>query len=238
MECMNVLAINTSSYRLGIAIMDDQQVVGVHETFAKVNQSTRVMPAIEQLMKDVHMKPTAIDKIIVTRGPGSFTGIRIGVTIAKTMAWALDVPVIGVSTLEALAYQAIVYRDKVIVPFIDARRGRVYSGAYAWINDVLEPVIDEKNIDMNDWLEELHALKKEVVFLSPDLSLYRNMIESTMNERAIFPPQLLHRIDPVHVALAGKSYKAQDVHTFVPEYLRLAEAEKKWRESQETSNNE
>lgn len=235
---MNILAINTSSYRLGIALMSDEHVIGVHETYVKINQSRRAMPAIEQLMADVQIKPAEIDRIVVAHGPGSFTGIRIGVTIAKTMAWALDVPIVGVSTLKALAYQAAAYTDQVIVPFFDARRNRVYTGAYAWKDSELIPVKDEKNISMDEWLAELEQLNKKLVFLSPDMEIYEDTIDSTLKKRVIIPPSILHRVNPVHVALVGEMEDVQDVHTFTPEYLRLAEAEKKWQDAQEASSNE
>jgi len=235
---MNVLAINTSSYRLGIALMNDEHVIGVHETYTKMNQSKRAMPAIEQLMADVQMTPAEIDRIVVAQGPGSFTGIRIGVTIAKTMAWALDVPIVGVSTLKALAYQATAYTEHVIVPFFDARRNRVYTGAYVWKESALTPVIDEKNISMDEWLAELEQLNKKLVFLSPDMDIYEDTIHSTVKEHVIIPPSIFHRVNPVHVALVGEMEEVQDIHTLTPEYLRLAEAEKKWRDAQEASSHE
>ena len=229
---MNILAINTSSYRLGIALLKDDLTIGVHETYVKVNQSTRAMPAIERLLKDVHMNANEIDQIVVAEGPGSFTGIRIGVTIAKTMAWALNIPIIGVSTLQALAYQGVSYEDKVLVPFFDARRKRVYSGAYMWGNGELTSVIKDKNVEMELWLKELQTLGQELVFLSPDLEEFRLDIRSICHEQAIFPSLPFHRVDPVHVALVGKMNKPEQVHTFVPKYLRMAEAEKKWLEEQ------
>lgn len=229
---MNILAINTSSYRLGIALLQDELTIGVHETYVKVNQSTRVMPAIEQLLKDVHMEPSEIDQIVVAQGPGSFTGIRIGVTIAKTMAWALDVPIVGVSTLQALAYQGISYEDKVLIPFFNARRKRVYSGAYVWGNGILTSLIKDQNIELVEWLKKLQTLGKELVFLSPDLEEFQSNIMSICHKKAIIPPLPFHRIDPVHVALVGKMNDSEHVHTFVPEYLRMAEAEKKWLEEQ------
>ncbi len=229
---MNVLAINTSSYRLGVVILQNGIIKGIHETYVKKNQSTRVMPAIEKLMEDVQMKPTEIDKIIVAHGPGSFTGIRIGVTIAKTMAWALNVPIVGVSTLEALAYQTQQPAD-LIVPFFDARRERVYTGAYELKNGIMTSVIEDQNISMSDWLEQLHKTNHTITFLSPDIGLYREKIEPLFGTRAVIPSSIYHRVNPLHVALAGENGVWQDVHSLEPAYLRIAEAEKKWLEEQE-----
>lgn len=236
---MNVLAINTSSFRLGVALLSDGNIIGIHETYVKKNQSTRAMPAIEQLMKDAQMEPENLDRIVVAEGPGSFTGIRIGVTIAKTLAWALHIPIVGVSTLHALAFQAsLIDPSALIVPFFDARRSRVYTGAYAWKNGALELVIEDKNIDMNAWIAELKALNKQIIFLSPDLDTYKTDLISAFGNKATIPGMNHHRVDPVHVALAGETASEQNVHTFVPKYLRLAEAEKKWQEEQEGVRNE
>lgn len=234
---MNVLAINTSSYRLGVVILQSGTVTGIHETYVKKNQSTRAMPAIEKLMEDVQMKPTEIDKIVVAEGPGSFTGIRIGVTIAKTMAWALDVPIIGVSTLQALAYQAEQPTD-LIVPFFDARRARVYTGAYMMKDGEITSVIKDQNIAMEEWLEQLNETNKTITFLSPDIEMYQAKIEELFRSRAVIPNKIYHRVNPLHVALAGETGSQKDVHTFEPEYLRIAEAEKKWLEEQEAMKRE
>src|SRR5690606_31260140 len=88
--------------------------------------SLRLMPAIVQLMNDLNMKPNDLDKIVVANGPGSYTGVRIGVTTAKTLAWSLNIPVVGVSSLEVLAYQGRFFNG-FVSPFFDARRQTVFT---------------------------------------------------------------------------------------------------------------
>ena len=129
---MNVLAIDTSNYSLGIALVNQEQVIGEYITNMKKNHSIRVMPAIEKLMQDCEMKPTDVEKIVVAKGPGSYTGVRIGVTIAKTLAWTLNIPLVGISSLEALAAGAGRYFDGCISPLFDARRGQIYTGLYQY----------------------------------------------------------------------------------------------------------
>lgn len=232
---MNVLAINTSSYRLGVTLLQNGRVIGIHETYVKKNQSTRAMSAIERLLADVEIEPAALDKIVVATGPGSFTGIRIGVTIAKTMAWALDIPIVGVSTLHALAFQSPQTTD-LIVPFFDARRARVYTGAYHAREEQMTSFIPDQNIAMDDWLKELRQTNRTITFLSPDIELYRETIEDLFGARAVIPGPIHHRVNPLHVAFAGEAGVEQDVHTFEPTYLRMAEAEKKWIEAQEAAS--
>lgn len=114
---MNILAIDTSNQVLGIAILRKGQIIGEFITNIKKNQTSRLMPAIHQLMKDVHMDPDQLDKIVVAKGPGSYTGVRIGVSTAKSLAWSLSIPLVGVSSLEVLAYQGRLY-DSFICPFL------------------------------------------------------------------------------------------------------------------------
>ena len=100
---MNVLAIDTSTNVLGVAVANEKGIVGEQITFTKRNHSVRAMPSIEAILKECGLKPKDLDKIVVAKGPGSYTGVRIGVTIAKTLAWSLGIPLSGVSSLEALA---------------------------------------------------------------------------------------------------------------------------------------
>ena len=95
-----------------------------------INHSLRAMPAIEELFAKVGIAPTDIDAIAVSEGPGSYTGVRIGVTIAKTLAWTLGKPLIGVSSLKVLAANGLCILNGLICPLVDARRGNVYAGAY------------------------------------------------------------------------------------------------------------
>src|SRR5690625_6772704 len=102
---MNILAIDTSNQTMGVAVLKENQISCEIVTNIKKNHSVRLMPAIDQLMKEVSVMPEELNKIVVAKGPGSYTGVRIGLTTAKTMAWALNIPVVGVSSLETLTYQ-------------------------------------------------------------------------------------------------------------------------------------
>lgn len=224
---MNILAIDTSNQVLGIAILSDGKVIGEMVTNVKKNQTSRLMPAIHQLMEDLDIVPDQLDKIVVARGPGSFTGVRIGVTTAKSLAWALSIPVIGVSSLEVLAYQGRLYHS-FICPFFDARRERIYTGLYKWTDDQLNLVYEETNISMINWLEKLREDRKEVMFISPDIHLYKEMIDEHLGNLAIFPEDALHIAKPSNLAIAGMNRDNDDIHSLVPNYLRLAEAEANW----------
>src|SRR5699024_7265314 len=100
---MNKLAIDTSNQVLGVALMQQNDIVAELTTNIKKDHSSRLMPAIVDLMKKVNMTPDQLDKVIVANGPGSYTGTRIGVTTAKTLAWTLQIPITPISSLKTLA---------------------------------------------------------------------------------------------------------------------------------------
>jgi tRNA threonylcarbamoyladenosine biosynthesis protein TsaB len=212
---------------MGVAILKENQISGEIVTNIKKNHSVRLMPAIDQLMKEVSMTTEELNKIVVARGPGSYTGVRIGLTTAKTMAWALNIPVVGVSSLEALTFQGQFFHGY-ICPFFDARRGRVFSGVYKWDSYKPVPAYEETNLPMENLLNRLAEDGKEVLFLSPDISIYKEMIRQKLGVLAHIPEEIFHLAKPSHLALAGMTRKAEETHLLEPNYLRLAEAEANW----------
>lgn len=228
---MNVLAIDTSTQVMGVAILKDNIVVGEIVTNIAKNHSVRLMPAVSQLMKEVSMEPEQLDKIVVSKGPGSYTGVRIGLATAKTLAWSLNIPIVGISSLMGLAYQGRFFNGY-ICPFLDARRGLVFTGVYQWNNDQIELVFEEKNILMEDVILRLKEEGKKVLFLSPDIEKFRESINDTLGELAVIPETPYHLAKPSFLALAGIGKEPDDTHSLTPNYLRLAEAEVKWLKAQ------
>ncbi|WP_102336377.1 tRNA (adenosine(37)-N6)-threonylcarbamoyltransferase complex dimerization subunit type 1 TsaB [Salimicrobium jeotgali] len=226
---MNILAIDTSNYVLGVAVIKNREVVGEWVTNVKKNHSVRLMPAIDQMMRETETSPEELDQIAVAHGPGSFTGVRIGMATAKSMAFALDIPVVGVSSLEVLARQGTFFKG-LICPFFDARRGRVYTGLY---DEEMNVVMEEENIDMKTWLERLHDMKQPVLFISQDESAFREMIEQELGDRAVFPGAAHRYARPSYLALSAMKKPASSLHTLMPNYLRLPEAEQKWLRQKE-----
>ena len=116
----------------------------------------RAMPAIEELFEKAGIAPADIDAIAVSEGPGSYTGVRIGVTIAKTLAWTLGKPLVGVSSLKALAANALFFNG-LICPIVDARRGNVYAGAYRIRSGKLTEVIEDGHYSLEELIHILEA---------------------------------------------------------------------------------
>ncbi|WLV25164.1 tRNA (adenosine(37)-N6)-threonylcarbamoyltransferase complex dimerization subunit type 1 TsaB [Aciduricibacillus chroicocephali] len=227
---MNILAMDTSNQTLGVALLRDGELIGSYITNVKKNHSVRLMPAVDDLMKEVGMEPEDLDQIVVANGPGSYTGVRIGVTTAKTLAWALNIPVKAVSSLELLAWQGRNSKHA-ICPFFDARRGLVFTGLYEFKDGKAQLVRPEQNILMEDWLHELKNEGRPVIFLSPELSIHRECIEAIMGDLAIIPNGANQYPNPADLAFCGLGKEGIQAGELVPNYLRLAEAEAKWLES-------
>ncbi|MGG0717584.1 tRNA (adenosine(37)-N6)-threonylcarbamoyltransferase complex dimerization subunit type 1 TsaB [Robertmurraya massiliosenegalensis] len=233
---MKVLAIDTSNYPLGIAVIDEEKVIGEYITNVKKNHSIRVMPTIETLLKDCDLTANDLTKIVVAQGPGSYTGVRIGVTIAKTLAWTLNIPLVGVSSLEILAASVGRYFPGAVSPLFDGRRGQIYTGLYQYENGILTTVEKDHILQSRDWAELLRSFSKPVLFIGNDLPLHREVIEEVMGEKAHFAEMTEQNPRPAELAFLGMNKSGVDIHSFVPNYVRLAEAEAKWMEANKTKN--
>jgi tRNA threonylcarbamoyladenosine biosynthesis protein TsaB len=231
---MKVLSIDTSNYVLGIGLLDGETVLGEYISNIKKNHSVRVMPAIQTLMEECNVKPGDLSKIVVAEGPGSYTGVRIGVTIAKTMAWTLKIPLSGVSSLQVAASSAGRYFDGYVSPFFDARRGQIYTGLYKFGNQRLEIVKEDQLVMSADWVKALNDMDSRFLFTSNDLALHEEVIKQELGDKAVFAEITELNPRPAELALLGRDKEAVDLHTFVPNYIRLAEAEANWLKAQET----
>jgi tRNA threonylcarbamoyladenosine biosynthesis protein TsaB len=227
---MTILAIDTSNAALGVALLEKDQVLGEYITNLKKNHSVRIMPAIERLMKDCELLPADLTKIVVAKGPGSYTGVRIGVTIAKTLAWTLKLPLVGISSLEILAGVGR-YFYGYVSPIFDARRGQVYTGLYRFENGHLEVEEQDQLVMLTDWATKLKDSPKPILFVGNDLPLHQNTIKDILGNQAVFAAITEFNPRPSELAFLGRDKQGEDIHTFVPNYIRLAEAEAKWLEA-------
>ncbi|MRX72760.1 tRNA (adenosine(37)-N6)-threonylcarbamoyltransferase complex dimerization subunit type 1 TsaB [Bacillus lacus] len=228
---MKVLAIDTSNYVLGVSLVENETVIGEYITNVKGNHSVRTMPAIQELMESCGVMPSELDRIVVAEGPGSYTGLRIGVTIAKTMAWTLNIPIAGVSSLKALAANGS-YFQGYICPLFDARRGQVYTGLFQYEQQELKRISEDQNILLSSFLQELKQQEQRILFIGNDVEMHKETIKEELGEKAVFADASEHNPRPSKLGLLGMRKEAVGTHSFVPNYIRLAEAEAKWLESQ------
>ncbi|MFS0577040.1 tRNA (adenosine(37)-N6)-threonylcarbamoyltransferase complex dimerization subunit type 1 TsaB [Sporosarcina sp. 179-K 3D1 HS] len=230
------LGIDTSNTPLSIALVKDGEVLIEESATLPVTHSLRAMPVIEELFAKAKLEPGTIDRIAVSEGPGSYTGVRIGVTIAKTLAWTLNKPLVGISSLKALAANAQLY-PHLICPIVDARRNNVYSGVFRFDQGVITALKDDGHYSLDEMLSFLKEQLAPVLFVGKDTALHRALIEERLGEQASFAPLSLHvpRASAL-IDLAMQEEQSAEVHTFVPEYRRLAEAEVNWLKEQQHGN--
>lgn len=226
------LGIDTANIPLSIAIVEDGKVITEENTSAKINHSLRAMPAIEEAFKRVNLTPADIDVIAVAEGPGSYTGVRIGVTIAKTLAWTLKKPLVGVSSLKALAMNGLFFNG-LVCPLIDARRNHVYAGLFEMKDGIVTEKMEDQHILMEDLLENLQKVEEPILFIGTDVALYKEMIKEMLKERAVIAPVQFNLPRASSLIYAAEQIEIkEDVHHFVPEYRRIAEAEANWLKAQ------
>lgn len=229
---MKILAIDSSTNVMGVAVTEDGRVLAEYLTQLKMNHSVRLMPAIQQVMEEVGMAPKDLDRIAVSKGPGSYTGVRIGVSIAKTLAWTLNKELVGVSTLACLAQNGSQFTG-VLAPFFDARRDRVYTGLYKKQGDKLESIELDQIAPVEPWLEKLAARNEPILFMGQDVPDFKNRISDKLGSHASFATAPLNVPRPSELAMLAASLPpVESIHHFVPEYLQLAEAEAKWQAKQ------
>ncbi|MBC1252443.1 tRNA (adenosine(37)-N6)-threonylcarbamoyltransferase complex dimerization subunit type 1 TsaB [Listeria welshimeri] len=227
-----ILGMDTSSDTMTIALFHEGVVLGEYTTNLKKNHSVRLLKAIASLMEECGVKPTDLEKIAVAKGPGSYTGLRIGVTVAKTMAWDAKIPIVGVSSLALLAENGLYFSGKVVA-LMDARRGNIYAGVYQANSnhDKMENIVTDSHIALTDLLEPFKESKEAILFIGTLTEQICDTVSETLGERAIFA-----RADTTYsqastlVKLAEK-LDGELADNFVPDYLKLAEAESKWLES-------
>lgn len=230
---MIYLGIDTSNSPLTVALMKDENVLVEETTNLKINHSLTAMPAVEEMMGKAKISPADLTHIAAARGPGSYTGVRIGLTIAKTLAWSLKIPLHTVSSLKVLAANGR-YFDGLVCPIMDARRGTVFTGLY--VGSDLSTVIEDQHSDLSEFLVRVKELNQSVLFTGIDVAIHEEAIREALGEAAFFsgPQDRLPRAS--NLIILAKEGVSQDIHHAVPEYQRITEAEANYLKSQEGQN--
>ena len=193
----------TSSFLYTGIVKDDSLLIEKKENLGK-NLSIYTVSIVSEMFSEVNIDPSDVDKIIAVNGPGSFTGIRIGVSLAKILAWARNIPITTITSLEAMAKS--VKTDKLIVPIINARREACYGAIYENGKEILKPgYMTNEKLKMI-----LHGLNREYVFVSNDIFSFN--VEK-------YDPDILN------IVLSFKDKEEINPHLVNPEYLKLTEAE-------------
>jgi len=239
-----MLALDTSTTSMTMAVTDGETVLGERQLLSERNHSVQLLPEIEALLGGLGLRAKDLRAVAVGRGPGSYTGVRIGVTVAKTFAWALGIPVYGVSSLEAIALGG--WRDALeasptvrppawIVPALDGRRGQAYTALFAadaegaWRRVSADAVLPFRE-QAEAWLASPDR-PGTVVFAGEVDGAFADMLDGVAaGSQAVVlrrPWRLAARDIAAAARLHGAAALVDDAHDLLPNYTQLAEAEAK-----------
>ena len=225
---MNLLAVDTSGPVAGVAVLRDGEIAYEGAAVNRLTHSVNLMPMIEEALGRAGLDISDIDYYTAVTGPGSFTGVRIGVSAVKGMAHGAQRPCIGVDALEALA-AGVCMTDALLCPIQDARAGQVYGAAFL---PGMPPVrrLEDMAQKLSVFVEKAMEVAdgRRLCFLGDGVKTYRRAIEELLGDRAVFAPAHMSYLRPAAVAALADLHRdrAVDYLTLMPVYLRAPQAER------------
>lgn len=222
---MKILTIDTSTHLGSVALVVKTELKAQFDLNLPLTHNQRLINSLKALLDFAGVALAEIDLLAVVKGPGSFTGIRIGVATAKGMAYALQKPLIGVNGLDVIAHN-FPYTPHLICPVIDARKRQVFTAFYEAENGKIKRISDYSSICPEDLLK---GIRRKTIFAGTGVAVYGEIIKQKMKERCLFPPPHLHRLHPQVIATLAleklKKGEKTDPTSLVPFYIRPSDAE-------------
>ena len=230
---MKILGIDSSANVGSVALINDRTVIGEYTINNKKTHSQTLLPMIDELMRITDTDKNSLDAIAIAKGPGSFTGLRIGGAVAKGLGLALKCPLLPVSTLEALAYNCY-GTQSLICPIMDARRGQVYTALYSYKRNAAgsyetETVLADCAIAIEDIVEHINSIGRSVVFVGDGVNVFNEIINNTIKVRRDYVSsanELMHASSVALLAAERFEECRMDAGDYEPVYLRLSQAER------------
>ena len=219
---MKILSIDTSGMISSCSVMEDGKIIGEFNINQKRTHSETLVPMIKEILEKLGLNTNEIDLYAVGKGPGSFTGLRIGMTVAKTLAMVFDKEIIGVSTLKSIARG--VYSPEKIVSIIDARGGRVYYGIYQWKDDSLEEIVNEDLIYFEDLTEQLKKSGDKYLFVGDVEDFVEDITELGYKYIDNLNTNIATNISKI--AYENRDGAKKDYLDLKPEYIRKSQAQR------------
>ena len=231
---MNILGIETSTKTGSVAIVSEDGVVAQYSLNIEVTHSERLMSTVDRVLKDTGLVVHDLGGFSVAIGPGSFTGLRIGLSTVKGLALATGKPIAAVPTLQALAWN-LPYSLYPVCPLLDARKNEVYAALYRFAGTALVQVLPETAISIVKLAEKI---SEKVVFTGEGSRIYRSGIQEMFGERAVFAPHSAILPSGAKVAEIGldmiKSGRQAEPDRLTPLYIRRPEAEVAWEKREKS----
>ena len=232
---MLILAFETSAKAASVALLEGKKLLGEYYQNTALTHSQTLLPMAESLMASCGCTPGQVEAVAVAAGPGSFTGVRIGVAAAKGFAWGRELPCCGVSTLEAMAVHLGV-EDGYVLPVMDARRNQVYTALFLAENGCLTRMTEDRAVSLQLLAEEIKKLPKPIFLVGDGSILCYNTLKEEVPALVCPPEHRMHQraagVGLAAVAMIAEG-KTCDAGALVPNYLRLSQAERERLERQQ-----
>lgn len=226
---MKILAVDTSANIATVAITENDRLLAEYYLHHGKTHSQTLMPMIQDVMSRLELNPEEMDLFAASVGPGSFTGLRIGVTTVKALAYSMKKPVVGVPTLDALAYN-IQSKDSWICPMMDARNRQVFTAVYQWRKEYPIRSTEYVGIPVEEVVSLLKAKEGKVTFLGDGAELHREFLLKELGEQCQFPNYNLFHQRAASVAqlafIKHEKGQGEDSFDMLPFYLRKSQAER------------
>jgi len=238
---VKVLGFDTSSIVATAAVVDDEKLVCEYFINNKKNHSEKLLPLVSEMLKNAEVALEELDGIAVAQGPGSFTGLRIGAAIAKGLAYALDIPLLGVPTLDGLAYNVKHFKG-LICPILNARRNQVYTALYeGGLVSGYKRITDYMAVNIKEIIDRIQITGKRVIFLGDGLDVYKQDITAELGDKGLFASQAFNMPSAASVAMLGleklKKGLGQSAFEFNPLYVRKSQAEIQYEKRKKERSN-
>ena len=225
---MLILAFESSAKPASAALVKDGQLLSQYMQCSALTHSRTLLPMAEDMLKNAEIRLSDVDLIAVAHGPGSFTGIRIGVSTVKGLAWAAEKPCVGVSTLEAMAWHGLAVGGY-ICPVMDARRSQVYNALFKIENGRPVRMTEDRPIALEELAKEVTALGAPVFLIGDGAALCFEYF-TAHGVPCVMAPDNLRWQDAWGVAMAAADKTPGNADELLPVYLRLSQAERERQE--------
>lgn len=226
---MKILGIESSSICASCAVFNDDRMMVEYSQCHKKAHSERLMPMVIKVLEDADLKIGDIDYIAVSKGPGSYTGLRIGASIAKGLSFAKDIQIVAPKSLEVLATNVAV-SERLVVAVIDANRGRCYGGIYKFTRGNLEVILEQNAYDIPDFIEKINELGQEVLLVGDCAHNSGDIFRENMKvdyKIASYSDSILKASSVCNRAIKLiEDGVLEDNRKYAPSYLRPSQAER------------
>lgn len=222
---MLTLALESSAKAASVAVFEDERMLAFSIQNAGLTHSRTLLPMAEDMLKNLGKTTGDLDRVAVSRGPGSFTGLRIGLAEAKGLCWALQIPAVGVSTLEAMAYGGPVLDGQMLCCCMDARRGQVYNALFTVEGGKPMRLTEDRAISIRELESELVARQEPWILLGDGAELCYNELDREQ-VTVFMAPEPLRLQNARGVALTAMDKAPVSADELLPVYLRLSQAER------------